>query len=147
MKIRKAVVGDIEFLKGSLEENRRIEERPEKDIQVTQEDVESFKKGIRQGSILVAEIDNNPVAFLYYRTDWDVMYVNERTFWIDLIFVKEEFRGRGIGRMLYDEAIKIAKELGFRRITIDVFEANGRSKRFHSRLGFKPVYTIYQKEI
>jgi len=32
-------------------------------------------------------------------------------------------------------------------MAVDIFEANKGSRNFHKRLGFKAVYTIYQKNI
>lgn len=147
MIIREAVPEDLDFFRRSLEENRRIERRPEKDIPVTDEDERSFVKGIEEKTVRVAEIEGSSVGFLYYRTDWDVMYINEEIFWIDLVFVEKDYRGRGIGRALYEDAIRIARELGYRKITIDVFDANGNSRNFHESIGFEPIYTIYQREL
>lgn len=148
MKIRSAQERDLEFMKEGLLNVRIIEKRPEIDIPVNENDIRSFEKGIKEGTIRVIDGDDgDPAAFLYYRTDHPIMYVSGEIFWIDLIYVKEEYRGSGYGKALYEDAFQIAREMGRSKIVIDIFDPNSRSKEFHSLRGFKPFYTIYIKEI
>ena len=147
MKLRYAKNTDFDFLMEGLEKNRILENRPKKDIKAKKSDKEEFRKAIRKKSIRVLEENEKPVAFLYFRADFKVMYVYDKFFWVDLVFVKEDYRGKGFGKLLYQNAIKIAKKKGFKKIIIDVFEANKNSIEFHKGLGFNPIYTIYQKKI
>lgn len=148
MKIRDATEDDLELLVEGLLDVRMIEKRPEKDIPVTGEDVESFRKGIREGAIRVMEDGNGgSVAFIYYRTDMRIPYVSGEYLWIDIIYVREDERGKGYGSALYEEAIEYAKRSGIDRIVIDIFDVNQRSKEFHSKMEFAPSYTIYIKEL
>jgi len=148
VKIRDATEDDLELLVEGLLDVRMIEKRPEKDIPVTGEDVESFRKGIREGAIRVMEDGNGgSVAFIYYRTDMRIPYVSGEYLWIDIIYVREDERGKGYGSALYEEAIEYAKRSGIDRIVIDIFDVNQRSKEFHSKMEFAPSYTIYIKEL
>jgi len=61
--------------------------------------------------------------------------------------VKEEYRRKGLGESLYEDATRIARNLGFKKIVIDIFEANTNSLKFHQKLKFKQVYSIYEKKI
>ena len=148
MKIRDATPSDIEFLKNGLLEVRMIEKRPEKDIPVTEDDINSFMKEIQDKTIRV--IDDrygSPAAFLYWRTDFKVPYVHGEYLWIDILYVREDMRGKGMGTALYDDAVKVADQKGLDRIVIDIFHPNERSKKFHSHMDFKPFYTIYTKQV
>jgi GNAT superfamily N-acetyltransferase len=148
MKIRYAKDEDLKFLKEGLLNVRIIEKRPEADIPVNDDDIGSFVKGIKERTIRMIDGDNGePIAFLYYRTDHPIMYVNDEIFWIDLVYVKEEYRGSGYGKALYEDAVAIAKEIGFSKMVIDIFDPNERSKLFHAGLDFKPFYTIYVKDL
>jgi len=148
MEIRAASMDDLEFFKFGLREVRTIERRPERDIPVTDDDVKSLIYGITRGEIrVVDDEDGHPAAFLYYRTDHTIMYVSGSIFWIDLLFVREDVRGKGIGKSLYEDAIMIAMDMGLDRIVIDIFESNERSKAFHDGIGFEPIYTIYGMDI
>ncbi len=147
MKLRYAKESDIGFLIEGLEKNRVLENRPKKDVKAEPIDVKEFKTAIRKKNVRVIEDQGKPVAFLYFRTDFKVMYIYERFFWVDLIYVRENYRGQGLGKRLYNDAMKIARKSGFNKIVIDVFEANANSVGFHRKMGFEPMYTIYQKAI
>ncbi len=147
MKIRYAKASDFDFLVEGLEENRVLENRPKKDIKARQSDKNEFRQAIRKKNIRVVEENRKPIAFLYFRTNFNVMYIYDKFFWVDLVFVKEVYRGKGLGKLLYKDAIKIAKNKGFKKIIIDVFDSNQKSIEFHKKLGFNPIYTIYQKII
>jgi GNAT superfamily N-acetyltransferase len=147
VKLRYAKDSDFEFLIEALEEVRRIERRPAKDIPASETDKQRYRQAIKDRCIRIAEDGQEPVACLHFRTDFQVMLVHEPFFWIDLVFVRESHRGRGLGRLLYEDAMRIAKEEGFEKILLDVFAVNKRSQRFHRRLGFEPLYTIYQMQL
>lgn len=148
MKIRYAEENDLEFLKECLLNVRIIEKRPEKDIPLTEKDVESFRKGIREKAIRVIDGEEGvPAAFVYYRTDFPIPYVHGEFLWIDIIYVKEEYRGEGMGKALYKDVMRISREKGLDRVVIDIFDPNERSKIFHADLDFKPFYTIYIKHL
>jgi len=147
MRIRYAKNADFNFLVEGLEKTRQIEKRPAEQIPAKQRDKKQLREAIRKKNIRVVEAAGEAVGFLYFRTDFRVMLVPSPLFWIDLIYVKETWRRKGLGRLLYEDAIRIAKKKGFDKIVIDIFEANRRSKLFHKQLGFEPVYTIYQKRI
>jgi predicted GNAT superfamily acetyltransferase len=148
MKIRYAEEQDMDLLKEGLLKVRIIEKRPDPDIPVKDDDIKSFRKGIRERTIRVIDGDDGKsVAFLYYRTDHPIMYVSGDIFWIDLIYVKEEYRGSGYGKALYEDAVSIAEKMGLSKVVIDIFDQNDRSKIFHSQIGFKPFYTIYIKDV
>ena len=145
MTLRYAKDSDFDFLVKGLEKNRTLENRPKGQIKAEPSDKRQLRQAIKNKNVRVIEEGGGPIAFLYFRTDFEVMYMNESFFWVDLIYVKEDHRGKGIGKLLYYDAVKIARGKGYNKIVIDVFDANEKSRKFHIALGFKPVYTIYQK--
>ncbi len=148
MEIRDATEDDLELLAEGLLKVRMIERRPVQDIPVTGEDVDSFRKGIREGTIRVIDDEEGKgAAFVYYRTDQPIPYVQGSFLWIDIIYVRKEHRGKGYGTVLYQEMMETARKVGLDRIVIDIFEANERSKVFHSNLDFRPFFTIYIKDV
>ncbi|RKX78531.1 MAG: hypothetical protein DRP87_06100 [Spirochaetes bacterium] len=56
---------------------------------------------------------------------------------IDSVAVDSELRGKGIGTTLIEEAISLAKKMGFRSIRLEVIDSNERAKKLYERLGFK----------
>lgn len=147
MMLRYAKSTDLDFLIEGLEKNRVLENRPQGQIKARPSDRQQFEQAIAKRNIRVAEQDGEPIAFIYFRTDFRILYLPERIFWVDLIYVKEDQRRRGLGRLLYEDVINIARKKGFEKVTIDVFDSNRASKKFHHALGFQPIYTIYQKEL
>jgi GNAT superfamily N-acetyltransferase len=148
MKMRDATEDDLDLLKEGLLNVRMIEKRPEGDIPVTDHDIASFRKGIRDGTIrVIDDAEGRGAAFVYFRTDFPIPYVTGSFLWIDIIYVREQHRGKGYGTALYNEMIETARNMGLDRIVIDIFEANKRSKIFHSGLDFSPFYTIYIREV
>jgi GNAT superfamily N-acetyltransferase len=147
MQLRRAVPSDMDFLLEGMEKNRVLELRPPEGVKAKQEDIQDFKESIKKASIRVIEDGGKPVAFLHFKTDFKVMYVPGRVFWVDLVYVRERHRSRGLGKMLYEEAFRIAREKGFKKVLIDIFDVNKGSRAFHKKLGFRPVYTIYEKSI
>lgn len=147
MKRRYAKSTDLDFLIEGLEKNRVLENRPKGQIRARPSDKEQFRQAIAKRNVRLVEQNGEPVAFIYFRTDFKIMYLNERVFWVDLIYVKEDYRRCGLGQLLYKDVIHIAQKKGFKRVIIDIFESNRASGKFHRALGFQPIYTIYQKNI
>jgi L-amino acid N-acyltransferase YncA len=53
------------------------------------------------------------------------------------IEVKTEHWDRGVGSALMQEAVRVAKELGFRKMMLGVFEGNERAMHLYGKSGFK----------
>ena len=134
LRLRYATDTDFDFLIEGLETVRTIEKRPPKDIPASDADREKYKDAIKNRLIRVIEQGGKPIAFLFFRTDYQVMLIYEPFLWIDLIYVHQDHRGRGLGQMLYDDATKIAKEKGLSRIVLDVFAVNEKTLIQHSDL-------------
>ena len=98
--------------------------------------------------ILIAEAGGEPAGFLIlirpgssYPSDNYGWFEEQfdRHLYIDRIAVSERAKGQGVGRALYDEALKLAAELGEQRLTAEVNEdpPNPQSMAFHEKLGFR----------
>lgn len=62
-----------------------------------------------------------------------------RQLYVDRIAVSSAARGLGVGRVLYEEAFRMAAALGEERVTAEVNEdpPNPESMAFHAKLGFR----------
>jgi predicted GNAT superfamily acetyltransferase len=98
--------------------------------------------------ILIAEAGGDPAGFVIlirpgsaYPSDNYGWF--EQTFgrhlYVDRIAVSDAARGLGVGRRLYEEALRLAAELGEERVTAEVNEdpPNPESMAFHAKLGFR----------
>ncbi len=61
------------------------------------------------------------------------------------IFVKEEFRGKGIGKMLMEKAESYCRERGYSRLLLMVAVKNETAIRLYDSMGFKPEQTYMAK--
>jgi len=98
--------------------------------------------------VLIAEAGGEPAGFLIlirpgssYPSDnygWFEEQFDHHLY-IDRIAISERAKGQGVGRALYDEALKLAAELGEERLTAEVNEEppNPQSMAFHEKLGFR----------
>jgi len=98
--------------------------------------------------IVIAEADGSPVGFMIlirpgsaYPSDnygWFEQHFDHQLY-VDRIAVADSARGLGVGRTLYEEALRMAADLGEERVTAEVNEVppNPESMAFHAKLGFR----------
>lgn len=71
-------------------------------------------------------------------------YVNDniltdiKTLYIDDLCVDEKIRGQKIGRLLYEEVLRYARETGCYNVTLNVWSCNEPAMRFYEKCGLKP---------
>lgn len=98
--------------------------------------------------VLVAEAGGAPAGFMILiRPGSEYPSLNYAWFeakydhhlYVDRIAVSTGAKGQGVGRALYDEALRIAAANGDQRITceVNVEPPNPESMAFHTRLGFR----------
>jgi ribosomal protein S18 acetylase RimI-like enzyme len=63
------------------------------------------------------------------------------------IFVKEEFRGKGIGRILMERAESYCRGKGYPRILLMVSTSNKTATKLYSRVGFKAEQVYMGKSL
>jgi phosphinothricin acetyltransferase len=97
---------------------------------------------------LVAEVDGVPVGYAYASPlgsrpafDWSVETA---------IYVREDCKGLGVGRALYEALESLLKEQGIRAMTAAIATVShddpyltNASIQFHLRMGFTPVATFH----
>ncbi len=59
----------------------------------------------------------------------------ERGFYLEDIFISNDFRGHGLGRMMLSEIARIARAEGFERIDFQVLDWNKTAINFYEKLG------------
>jgi GNAT superfamily N-acetyltransferase len=96
-------------------------------------------------ALLIAESDTR-LGFVYLETLADY-FSGERHGHVGIIAVDAAAEGKGIGRALLDAAASWARMHGFRRLTLNVFEGNGRARRLYEHAGFEPETVRYVRAI
>ncbi|GGV70089.1 MULTISPECIES: GNAT family N-acetyltransferase [Streptomyces] len=69
-------------------------------------------------------------------TDWSGQPVQQRQGHVVGVYVRPEHRGSGLTEVLFDEAVRWARQAGAERMRLFVHEDNGRAERFYRKAGF-----------
>lgn len=94
--------------------------------------------------LLVAESGAAPLGFIYLEVLRDY-FVGEEHGHIGILAVTEQAEGRGAGGALICAAEAWARERGYRRLTLNVFEGNTRARAVYDHLGYRPETVRYVK--
>lgn len=87
----------------------------------------------------VAKLNDKVVGFISCHGNWED-YREGKVCEIHEFAVKEEYKGRGIGKALLQRAIDYAISLGRKKVTLWVGEGNERAINLYLKMGFKPLY-------
>lgn len=102
---------------------------------------------INNQSIFVAEKDNDIVGYLAGTIDKKFTYVDKKTAEIDNLFILDEYRNLGIGKMLISEFKKICKENDVKRIIVTAASKNINAIKFYKAQGFEDKKLTLKIEI
>ena len=84
------------------------------------------------------ELDNKPIAFCIYFYNFST-FQGKGGIHIEDIYVDEEYRNNGYGKMLFKEVIKRAKEEDCGRIEWTCLKWNEPSKKFYESMGARDM--------
>lgn len=103
----------------------------------------------RQGRIVLAQENGIVVGAMGFSLDQDAAYVTDdvrRHGTVTDLVVHEDWRGRGIGQMLLQEAERLTREAGLTRLFIGVLVANERADITYRKFGFEPYVSLLVKD-
>ena len=72
----------------------------------------------------------------------DVPETTAGEYYLDSLAIVPEFRGQGLWKLLFDDAIETAKEKGFHRVTLICEESYPKLAHLYTSYGFVPENTI-----
>jgi ribosomal protein S18 acetylase RimI-like enzyme len=102
------------------------------------------------GAVFVAEDDRRLVGYVCLRGQLTPDDLDERpdpySFMAEL-FVRPDYRKRGIGRKLVERAESHAAESGTYKMELKVLAQNQPAVRFYEALGYKPRIVVMSKRI
>lgn len=114
---------------------------------LTQDDFYDYCSNLRTKTCLVYEISEEVVGFILF----DICFVKnelglkDRSYLsIESIYVKEEYRRRKIGTMLYNEACRYAAKMRVKRVEFNVYEFEEDMILFLNHLNAKVVSKVYE---
>lgn len=91
-------------------------------------------------TFLIAEIDGEPVGYARLLTGEAPAAISGRSqIEIVRLYARTQWVGRGVGPVLMEACLQVAKNLGCDTIWLDVWQENGRAIAFYRKWGFRRV--------
>ena len=128
--IREARKGDEQAIMDLIHGLALYEKAPEQVVN-TAEDlaIHLFEEKICEA--IVAEKDNQIVGFALYYTNYSTW--KGKCLYLEDFYVLPELRGEGIGSLLFNRVVEIAKDRGVKRMDWQVLEWNEPAIKFYQK--------------
>lgn len=128
--IRPAQKGDEHAIMELIHGLALYEKAPEQVVNTAEDlGVHLFDEKICEA--LVAEKDNQIVGFALYYTNYSTW--KGKCLYLEDFYVVPELRGEGIGSMLFDKVVEVARNRGVKRMDWQVLEWNEPALNFYKK--------------
>ena len=145
--IRKAVKGDEKYiahhncLMAFETENKKLAPA------IVLKGVKAVFADPKKGFYLVAQINDNVIGNLMITYEWSD-WRNSTIWWIQSVYVKKEFRKKGIYSQLYKQVINEARKEKVNTLRLYVEKHNRSAKKVYKKLGMQQgIYDFYETVI
>jgi GNAT superfamily N-acetyltransferase len=150
MKIRRALSNDSSFVLGAALRLADFDPpawRPSEDIVKGEvRTLQVFFAAPPAGSaLLIAESESGGNLGFAYLERLQDYFTLEWHGHVGMLVVAEEAEGQGIGSALMRAAEAWARERGYRKLTLNVFESNRKARALYDHLGYAPETHRYVK--
>jgi GNAT superfamily N-acetyltransferase len=95
--------------------------------------------------VLIASLNDEPAGFALFFHNYST-FLAQRGIYLEDLFVKPEFRGKGIGKALLQQLARIAVERNCGRLEWAVLDWNEPAIGFYKSLGASPMddWTVFR---
>ncbi|OPC01848.1 acetyltransferase [Elizabethkingia ursingii] len=100
-------------------------------------------------ALIVAEDDENIIASGYAlikNTEKDY-YNFDRYAYLGFMYVKPEYRGKGVNKLILDELTNWSKDQGVSEIRLEVYSDNVPAVKAYEKAAFEPLILLMRKKI
>lgn len=143
--IKAATINDINIIL-ELINDIAIYEELSKEVINTLEKIKTYLFGDQKFAECFIAFENDvPVGFSLFFHNYST-FVGKPGIYLEDLFVKEPYRGKGYGKALLINLIKIAKERNCGRVEWSVLNWNQSAIDFYEKLGAEPMngWTVYR---
>lgn len=145
LTIRPAMPDDVPTV-ATLIRALSVYEKLEDQVTMTEDKLRSSMFGARHyAEAIIAEDGGEAVGFALFFHNYST-FLAQRGLYLEDLFVKPEYRGRGIGRALLERLAQIAVERHCGRFEWSVLDWNAPAIGFYQKLGAVPMddWTIFR---
>ena len=121
----------IEFMREFYELDRLI-----LDEQVARSTVQQILSNDSFGKVWLIQVDGNPIGYIVLTLGFSLEFHGRDAF-IDEIYVREQHRGRGIGRRAIEFVEGACRSLGVRALHVEVERDNTNAQAVYRNVGFE----------
>jgi GNAT superfamily N-acetyltransferase len=109
------------------------------ELEATEDDIRRALSGDSpRVEVLLADWAGEPAAFALFFHNFS-SFVGRRGLYLEDLYVKPEYRGRGLGRRLLLELVRLARERGCGRMEWIALDWNRPAIDFYEQLGARPM--------
>ena len=113
-----------------------VYEKMEDEVTATEEQIHETLFVNREAEVLLAEYKGKPVGFALFFHTYST-FLGKAGLYLEDLFIKEEARGKGIGKLFFKYMAKIALERGYGRMEWCCLDWNQKSIDFYVHMGAK----------
>jgi GNAT superfamily N-acetyltransferase len=138
LNLRPARAADVPLILALIRELATYEKLVH-EVVATEEQLRENLFGARpQAEVLIAEHDGEPAGFALFFHNFST-FLGRHGLYLEDLFVREQHRGKGIGKALLVRLARIAVERGCGRFEWAVLDWNTPAKVFYESLGARAV--------
>jgi len=99
-------------------------------------------------NIIIAKDGNQITGYAFYFYTYS-SFLAKKTLYLEDIYITQNERTKGTGKLFFNELVKIAKKENCRRMEWCVLDWNKNAIKFYNKLGAKPLkdWIYYRKTI
>jgi GNAT superfamily N-acetyltransferase len=144
MRLRFAAAEDaplvVDFVRSLAEYEHLLDQ-----AQATAEDFRKYVFEEKKAEIIIIEYDGEPAGFALFFHNFST-FLGRPGIYIEDLFVKPEFRGKGLGKLLLTFLARLARERNCGRLEWSCLDWNEPSIAFYKSQGARPLseWTAYR---
>ncbi len=116
------------------------------DIQTVLPGVTAAVNDQQKGTYIVCSVDGQAISSLMLTREWSD-WTNRWYWWIQSVYVKPEYRGKGAYRAMYEKIKQMAKEQGVTQIRLYVDKTNYSAQKVYQKLGMAECHYYMYEEV
>ncbi|MGL5415729.1 MAG: GNAT family N-acetyltransferase [Clostridium sp.] len=144
LRLRQARIEDTKIILELICEIAKYEKMLDR-VVATEESIKDsifFKK---EAAVLLVEVNEKVIGYVLYFFNYST-FLGRSGFYLEDIYIKEEYRKKGYGKEIFKVIGKIAYEKGCHRMEWSCLNWNTSSIEFYKNLGAVPMseWTVYR---